>query len=95
MALHFLPVVAVCLAFAISGCTKSVPPAAQLPPPADCGASLLQDIARRTGRWQFRSRCECRRGSCQLQRRHTGDYSESRLNLATDGSRNLVRASCG
>ena len=69
MALHLLPFVAVCLAFAISGCTKSVPPAAQLPPTADCGASLLQD---RLGK-PSRCRCKCRRDSCQLQRRHTGD----------------------
>ena len=40
---HFFPILAVGVALVISGCTNTAPPVAQLTPPADCGASLLQE----------------------------------------------------
>ncbi|WP_108462302.1 I78 family peptidase inhibitor [Devosia naphthalenivorans] len=104
MTLHFLPFVAGGLAFAISGCTNAVPPAAQLPPPTDCGASLLQDklgepvagssaADASVGGVPVRSKGDIRviaPGQAVIE-----NYSEPRLNLEIDGSGNLVRASCG
>ena len=101
---HFFPILAVGVALVISGCTNTASPVAQQPPPADCGASLLQDKVGEpvagssaadatVGGVPVQSKGDVRviaPGQAVIQ-----NYSESRLNLETDGSGNLVRATCG
>lgn len=95
---------ALAIATVLAGCSNTTPPAAQLPPSADCGASELQDQLGQpvTGASAsdaavdgvpVRSKGDMRviaPGQAVIQ-----NYSEDRLNLETDASGNLVRASCG
>ena len=101
---HFFPILAIGVALVISGCTNTASPVAQQPPPADCGASLLLDKVGEpvagssaadatVGGVPVQSKGDVRviaPGQAVIQ-----NYSESRLNLETDGSGNLVRATCG
>lgn len=101
---HILSGTAVAAAIMLSGCSNASPTAAQLPPPADCGASLLQD---RTGQpVSGTSAADARVGGDPVRSQGTvriyqtgqpvtQDFSESRLNLETDADGNLVLASCG
>ncbi|MHA6692713.1 I78 family peptidase inhibitor [Devosia sp. A449] len=105
MTLHFIPgVAALAAALILTGCTNMAPPAAQLPPPSDCGASLRQDKAGQPvtgstaadvqiGGVAVQSKGEVRviaPGQAVIQ-----NYLEERLNLETDAAGNLVRATCG
>ena len=95
---------ALLIAAFIAGCSNTTPPVAQLPPPADCGAYELQDQLGQPVRGTsasdatvngvpVRSKGAVRviaPGQAVIQ-----NYSEDRLNLETDASGNLVRASCG
>lgn len=101
---HFHTGAALAAAIFLAGCTSSTPPAAPVPPPADCGASLLQDQIGKpvTGS----SAADAQVGGNPVQSQGvvriyvsgqpvTQDYSESRLNLETDAAGNLVSATCG
>lgn len=104
MPFRFLPVISICAALIVSACTNTVPSVAQSPRPADCGASVLQDklgehVTGRSaddaavGGTPVRSRGDVRviaPGQPVIQ-----NYSDSRLNLETDASGNLERATCG
>jgi hypothetical protein len=88
----------------LAGCTSTNPPAAQLPPPTDCGASLLQDqigepvTGSAAGDVQVGGDPVQSQGVVRVYvsgQPVTQDYSESRLNLETDAAGNLVRATCG
>jgi hypothetical protein len=85
----------------LTGCTKTVPPAAAL---ADCGASQLQGKISQpvtgstaedamVGGVLVTSKGDVRviaPGQAVIQ-----NFSETRLNLETDAAGNLVRVSCG
>ncbi|UXN68176.1 I78 family peptidase inhibitor (plasmid) [Devosia neptuniae] len=95
---------ALAIATILVGCSNTTPPVAQLPPLTDCGASELQDQVGQPVRGAsasdatvdgipVRSKGDVRviaPGQAVIQ-----NYSEDRLNLETDASGNLVRASCG
>lgn len=105
MTLHFLPgFSALAAALVLTGCTSAATPAAQLPPPSDCGASLIQDRAGQpvTGS----TSADVQIGGVAVRSRGvvriyvsgqpvTMDFNEDRLNLETDAAGNLVKASCG
>jgi hypothetical protein len=104
MTQHFFPIAMLSAALALSGCTSAAQPGANLPPPDDCGASLLQDkigepvsgssaTDATVSGVLVRSKGDVRviaPGQAAIQ-----NYSEARLNLETDASGNLVKASCG
>lgn len=95
---------ALAIATILAGCSNTTPPAAQLPPLADCGASELQDKLGQpvrgtsasdatVGGIAIRSKGDVRviaPGQAVIQ-----NYSEDRLNLETDASGKLARAGCG
>lgn len=101
---RLLTAATVMIAAVLAGCTGTAPPAAQLVRLGDCGASQLQHQIGQpvTGA----SAADATVGGAPVKSK--GDvrivapgqavihnYSEARLNLETDASGNLVRASCG
>ena len=106
MSLHLMPGAAALFAMTmLAGCASSaVPPSNPSPPPLDCGAAALQDKIGQpvTGS----SAADAQVGGVPVQSR--GDvrviapgqaviqnYSDARLNLETDATGKLVRATCG
>lgn len=101
---HVLSGAALAAAIVLSGCSNTSPPVGRPSPPADCGASLLQDQIGKpvTGTSAADARVDGNpvqsEGTVRIYQSGqpvTQDYSESRLNLETDAAGNLVAASCG
>jgi hypothetical protein len=104
MTQHFFPIAMLSAALVLSGCSSAAQPVTELPPPEDCGASLLQD---KLGQPVSGSSATDATVSGVLVRSKgdvrviapgqavTQDHSEARLNLETDAFGNLVKASCG
>lgn len=91
-------------AIILAGCNSSAPPAAQVPPPADCGASALQDQIGKPVKGT--TAADAQVGGTPVQSKGvvriyvsgqplTMDFNEERLNLETDAAGNLVLATCG
>jgi hypothetical protein len=103
MSLRFLPSLALFAAIVLGGCASTGRPAALSSPLVDCGASEVQDLIGqsvtgksasdvRVGGHPVRSKGDVRviaPGQAVIQN------SEDRLNLETDASGRLVRATCG
>src|SRR5690606_21235778 len=99
MTRHFIPgIAALAAALVLTGCTNAAPPAAQLPPPSDCGASLLQSKVGQPVTGSTAADAQVGGVSVQSQgvvrvitpgQAVTQDYSEARLNLETDAAGNL------
>jgi hypothetical protein len=104
MPLRFLPIISICTALIVSGCTNTPSLSDPVRGPADCGASVLQDKLGEhvtgnsaenatVGGIPVSSRGDVRviaPGQAVIQ-----NYSDSRLNLEIDASGNLMRATCG
>jgi hypothetical protein len=88
------------VALALSACDPAVPPQTPPGPPTACSSEKVADLIGKRRNYELETQVKARTGAERIRWIKPGDavtmdFSETRLNLHTNRSGKLIRATCG